>query len=55
MKGDVFLLSQLINSMEDAVNKLEVTKSLNNLAEFNKIKEFILDLQKRIDTEANNL
>jgi hypothetical protein len=55
MKGDVFLLNQLISSMEEAVNKIETAKDSNDLTSFNKLKNFILDLQKRIDNETNSI
>jgi len=55
MRGDVFLLNQLINSMEEAIDKIESAKKINDLDNFGKLKNFILDLQKRIDLEINNI
>jgi hypothetical protein len=51
MRGDVLLLSQLVNSMSDAAKKLEQAKNNNKIEEFNKIKSFVLDLQKKIGEE----
>lgn len=55
MQGDTFLLTQLIGSMEEAINKLEIAKNQGNVSEFNKLSSFILDLQKKIETETDNL
>ena len=49
--GDIDILSQLINSMSDAVDKLEQAQRANRLTDFEKIKSFILDMQKRIKIE----
>lgn len=51
MSGDMFVLSQLVNSMEEAVHKLENAKNKNDFDEFGKIKNFILDIQKKINEE----
>jgi hypothetical protein len=55
MQGDTFLLTQLIGSMEDAINKLEIAKNQGNIQDFNKLSSFILDLQKKIEIETENL
>ena len=55
MESEAFLLDQLVNSIGDAVEKLELAKSRNNLQEFNKIKDFIIELQKRIELEADKI
>ena len=52
--GDSILLGQLINSMEDAVKKLEQAKDKNKIEDFNKIKAFILDNQKKIRGELQH-
>jgi hypothetical protein len=55
MESDVFLINQLVNSMGDAADKLEYAKNTNNFQEFNKIKFFILDLQRKIEREADKI
>jgi len=50
---EVEILSQLVNSMADAVDKLEEAKQKSRINEFNKIKEFILKIQKKIKGEIN--
>ena len=55
MKGDTVLLMQLVNSMSDAVAKLEDAKSKNKIDDFNKIKKFILDIQAKINEEIKNV
>jgi len=50
---EVEILSQLVNSMADAVDKLEGTKRESKISDFNKIKEFILKIQKKIKGEIN--
>ncbi len=52
--GDVEFLGQLVDSMADAVEKLEEVKSQNKITEFNRLKNFILDIQKKIDGELND-
>ncbi len=47
------VLSQLIDSMGDAVDKLEEAKSKGRISEFNRLKEFILKIQKKIDDEVS--
>ncbi len=49
--SDVEVLRQLIDSMSEAVDKLEDAWQKNQIEEFNKIKSFILNLQKRIKLE----
>ncbi|MDO8516662.1 MAG: hypothetical protein Q7S33_00910 [Nanoarchaeota archaeon] len=52
--GDIILLGQLVSSMEDAVKKLEQAINKNKIEDFNKIKTFILDNQKKIKEELQN-
>jgi len=49
--GDIEFLGQLVDSMGDAVEKLEEAKKKNRISEFNKIKMFILKLQRKINSE----
>jgi len=49
--GDIQILNQLINSMSDAVNRLEIAIQQNRIDEFNNLRAFILDVQSRIKTE----
>lgn len=53
MRGEIFLLNQMINSMSDAVIRLEAAKNQSKADEFNKLKLFILDIQKKIDEEIS--
>ena len=46
---DIQFLSQLIESMEDAVNKLEEAKNSGRKDEVNKLKVFIFDLHQKIN------
>jgi len=55
MEGETFLLGQLIGSMADAVDKLESIKGINDFSQFNQVKSLILDLQKKIDLEADKI
>jgi len=55
MKGDLSLLGQLINSIDDALTRLEIAKSNGDIVEFNKIKQFILSLQTKIEQESDNI
>ena len=55
MKGDTALLNQLVNSIEDAVNKIETIQKRGSLEEFNHIRDFILNLQKKVETETDNI
>ena len=48
---DVELLGQLVNSMADAIEKLEKAKKESRITDSNKIKNFILDIQKKINAE----
>jgi hypothetical protein len=50
MGGDIFLVNQLVNSMNDAVMGLE-----NKSSEKDKIKKLILDIQKKLDAEILKL
>ena len=47
-KEDISFLSQLVNSLEDAELKLEKAYKSKDAEEFNKIKKFMLDIQKQI-------
>lgn len=53
MRGDVSILSQLVESLSDAIDKLEVAQAQNRIEDFNKIRNFILDLQKKINEEIS--
>jgi len=46
---EAHFIEQLINSMQDAVIKLEEAISKDKKAEANKLKTFIFDLHKQID------
>ena len=45
---DLNFLGQLVNSMDEAVEKLEEAKSKNKKEDYEKIKKFILDLYVKI-------
>lgn len=49
---DVDFVSQLVESMEAAVIRLEKAVDGKNLDEANKLKTFIFDLYSQIDKEA---
>jgi len=51
MVGDISLLGQLVNSLSEAVGKLEQAKINNQVSEFNKIRDFILQIQGKIKEE----
>ena len=51
--GDTFFLTQLVNSMSDSVAKLEQAQQQNKIEEFNKIKQFILQIQAKINEEVS--
>lgn len=51
MRGDVFLVNQLINSLSEAVDKLAAAKERNNIEEFNRMKFLVLDLQAKLSGE----
>jgi hypothetical protein len=53
MGGDVIFLEQLVNVMQDAVIKLEAAKNTNKIDEVNRLKSFILDIQKKINDEIS--
>lgn len=53
MRGDILLLSHLIESMSLSVEKFETAKNNNKLDDFNKSKALILDLQKQINQEIS--
>lgn len=50
---DTEFLSQLIESMEEAVNKLEQANNQGKSKEIMKIKFFIMELYRRISIELN--
>ena len=50
---NVEFLGQLVNSMDEAVDKLEEAKERNKIAYSNKIKKLILDIQKKIREELS--
>lgn len=53
MSGDIIFLSQLVNVMQDAVLKIEAAKNANKLDEVNRLKAFVLDIQKKINDEIS--
>jgi len=53
MKGDIDFLNQIIDSMIDALTKLEKVQQSGNVEEFNKTKLFILELQKKLSVELS--
>ncbi len=53
MKCDVEFLAQLIDSISDAVDKLEIAVENNRIEDSKKIKVFILDLYKKIKEECD--
>jgi len=48
---DTIFLQQLLDSMSDAIEKLEQVAEQNKIEEFNKLKAFILDIQTKIKLE----
>lgn len=48
-KEEINLVGQLLNSMLEAVDRIEYAKEQNDLAEFKKAKQAILSFQKEID------
>ena len=48
-KEEIRILSQYINALEEASNKLEEAYFQKNIENFNKIKKFILEIQSKID------
>ena len=48
---DIEILNQLVNSMAEAVEKLEQAKQKTQAQDFDKIKLFILEIHRRIKTE----
>jgi hypothetical protein len=55
MRVDTFLLNQLLNSANDAIDKLDAARSRGDIEEFNHIKNFILDIKNKIEQEADNI
>lgn len=49
MVVDVEFVGQLVDSMEDAVLKLEGAVAKNNVEEVNKLRTFIFDLYQQVD------
>ena len=47
-KADIPVLNQLIQSLEEAVGKLENSYGRNDYEGFNKAKKFIIDIQRKI-------
>jgi len=52
---DVEFVGQLVDSMEDAVLRLEKAVESGNVDEENKLRVFIFDLHKRIAEEAGKI
>ena len=46
---DIDFLGQLIESMSDAVQRLEKAVNKNNVAEANELRTFIFDLHRKIN------
>ena len=55
VKFDIDLIEQLVLSMSEAIEKLEKAKQENRMNDFNELKNFILNLQRRINQELMNL
>jgi hypothetical protein len=53
MRGDIFLVNQLINSLSEAVDKLADAKNKNNLQQFNVMKLLVLDFQSKLNEELS--
>jgi len=49
--GDLGFLGQLVNSMYEAVLKLENAEKKGKTADEDSLKKFILDMQKKMETE----
>ena len=49
--ADLNVLMQLVISMNEAVWKLEEARDSGSAEQFNKLKVFILELQKKIEVE----
>ena len=54
VKFDIDLIEQLVLSMSEAIEKLEKAKQENRMNDFNELKNFILNLQRRINQELMN-
>ena len=46
--GDIYLLKQLVNSLESAMPKLEQAYEQKDIDSFNKAKRFMIQVQKKI-------
>ena len=49
IKSDIAFLKQLIKSLEDSEEKLEKAYQKGDVESFNKIKRFMLSMQKQIE------
>ncbi len=47
---ELSFLSQLVNAMDDAANKLEIADKAGKRAEIMRLKVFIFDLYRQIDS-----
>lgn len=47
-KDEIIFLNQLINSLEEAYQKLETAYKNKDYENFNKLKKFILEVQEKI-------
>jgi hypothetical protein len=47
-KGDVKFLDQLVDSLEEAGERLETAYRANNQEDFHRVKRFILQIQDKI-------
>lgn len=53
MKGDVNFLKQLVESLEDAVNKLDEAVKEKDVKSSEKFKRFILEVHNKINEELS--
>jgi len=51
MAANIILLGQMIESMSEAIDRLERAANENKLNEFNTLKKYILDLHEKIKKE----
>lgn len=51
--GDIEFLSQVVNSLDQALSKLEEAYSKKDFDLFNKSKKFVLEMEEKIKEVAN--
>lgn len=49
--GDIRFLGQIVDSLAEAVEKMERAKKKNKIRDFNELKGFVLGLKSKLDTE----